>query len=234
MTALMPDDRDECEAPSSEAVLESAEFFRRLSREGLDRLRPVLRERRLARQQTVFREGQPAEFLWVLRRGQVRLGKTSPNGRVTTLEVLGAGEMFGALDALAAEVYPATAEAVTDSAAWCVPRRVVAGLVVERPELGLEILGVVSKRLRDAHERLRSFAHDPVPTRLARALLDAAHAGDARVTRRALAEAAGTTVETAIRVLRRFEREGLIRGEVGLVHVVDAPALRRVAARGDA
>jgi CRP/FNR family transcriptional regulator len=230
MTVLMSDDREAGAGGAAEVTLESAEFFRRLSREGLERLRTVLRERRLPRQRTVFREGQPAEFLWVLRRGQVRLGKTSPNGRVITLEVVGAGEMFGALPA---EVYPATAEAVIDSVAWCVPRRVVAGLVAERPELGLEILGVVSKRLREAHERLRSFAHDPVPTRLARALLDAADGGDARVTRRALAEAAGTTVETAIRVLRRFEREGLIRGEVGLLHVVDAGALRRVAARDD-
>jgi len=49
------------------------------------------------------------------------------------------------------------------------------------------------------------------------------------VTRRALAEAAGTTVETAIRVLRRFEREGLLEGQVGLLRVVDADALRRVA-----
>lgn len=234
MTALMSEGRDGAGARGGQVPLEAAEFFRRLAPEALARLRPVLRERRLPRQHTVFREGQPAEFLWVLRSGQVRIGKTSPNGRVTTLEVVGAGEMFGALDALSSEVYPATAEAVVDSVAWCVPRRVVAGLVVERPELGLEILGVVSKRLRDAHERLRSFAHDPVPTRLARALLDAARAGDARVTRRALAEAAGTTVETAIRVLRRFEREGLIRGEVGIVHLVDAEALRRVASRGDA
>jgi len=50
------------------------------------------------------------------------------------------------------------------------------------------------------------------------------------VTRRALAEAAGTTVETAIRVLRRFEREGLLSGEVGLLRVADIATLRRIAA----
>ena len=49
------------------------------------------------------------------------------------------------------------------------------------------------------------------------------------MTRRALAEASGTTVETAIRVLRRFERDGIISGAVGRVHVVDEPALERIA-----
>ncbi|MEN8183753.1 MAG: helix-turn-helix domain-containing protein, partial [Myxococcota bacterium] len=97
------------------------------------------------------------------------------------------------------------------------------------PRLTVEILGVVSRRLREAQDRLRSFAQDPAPSRLALALLHAANEGEARVTRRALAEAAGTTVETAIRVLRRFEREGLVRGEVGRVHVLDETALRKMA-----
>jgi CRP-like cAMP-binding protein len=57
----------------------------------------------------------------------------------------------------------------------------------------------------------------------------AVRSGDARITRRALAEAAGTSVETAIRVLRRFHREGIIRGAVGHVSVLDLPALRRIA-----
>jgi CRP/FNR family transcriptional regulator len=49
------------------------------------------------------------------------------------------------------------------------------------------------------------------------------------VTRRQLAEAAGTTVETAIRVLRRLEREGLVRSESGRIEVLDAGALQRLA-----
>jgi CRP/FNR family transcriptional regulator len=225
MTRVIPDPATP--ATPGEVALERAELFRRLPPERIERLRPVLRERQLTRHRIVFREGQPAEFLWVLRSGAVRLTKTSPNGRVTTLEMLQAGELFGALDA--GEIYPATAEATSAARAWCLPRRVVSGLVLEHPELALEILGIVSRRLREAHERLRSFAHDAVPKRLARVLLASARGGEARLTRRALAEAAGTTVETAIRVLRRFEREGLVAGEIGLVRVVDAAALRRLA-----
>jgi len=228
MTPIIRPDAGTAGSPAgaNEVEMEQAELFRRLSPEALARLRPEVRARLLPRRRVAFHEGQPAEFLWVLRRGEVRLYKSSPNGRVTTLDRIAAGEMFGALDAVGAESYPATAEAVTDSAAWCIPRRTVARLVLERPELAVEILAVVSNRLRAAHERLCSFAHDPVPARLARALLAAAREGEARITRRALAEASGTTVETAIRVLRRFERQGWIRSQVGLVRVIDEPALR--------
>jgi CRP/FNR family transcriptional regulator len=153
---------------------------------------------------------------------------------VTTLEVLQPGEIFGAMSALVeAEPYPATAEAVTDATAWVLARRELLRLLTEEPRLGNEILTVVSRRLHAAHERLRAFAHDPAPARLARELLRVARAGEARVTRRALAEAAGTTVETAIRVLRRFHQKGLIRGEVGRVHVLDERELSRVAGESE-
>lgn len=212
-----------------EIAIENAELFRALTREQLARIRGQLRERRFARQRRLFFEGEPAESLWLLRRGQVRLYKASASGRVTTLETLGPGQIFGAISALDQETYPASAEAVTGGAAWCLPRSTLLRLLAEQPLLGVEVLRIVSSRLHEAHERLRSFAHDPAPARLARALLEATRGGEAHITRRALAEAAGTTVETAIRVMRRFEREGLLRGEVGLLHVVDPAALRRLA-----
>ena len=63
----------------------------------------------------------------------------------------------------------------------------------------------------------------------ARAVLEQDKGERIEVTRRALAEAAGTTVETAIRVLRGFQRAGWIDGGVGWVRAVDRDALERVA-----
>jgi CRP-like cAMP-binding protein len=210
-------------------AIEQAELFRALAPEQLARVRPLLRERRVERQRALFFEGEAAESLWVLGRGQVRLYKASASGRVTTLETLGPGRIFGAISALEKEVYPASAEGVTGGVAWCLPRSVLLKLLAEDPRVGMEVLRIVSRHLHEAHERLRSFAHDAAPARLARALLDASSDGEAHVTRRALAEAAGTTVETAIRVLRRFEREGVLQGGAGLLRVLDSAALRRIA-----
>jgi CRP/FNR family transcriptional regulator len=148
---------------------------------------------------------------------------------LTTLETLGPGEIFGALSALDGHRYPASAESLVDVVAWTLARSTFVRLLAEEPRLGAEILGIVSRRLHAAHERIRALAHDSAPTRLARELLRAARDGEVRITRRALAEAADTTVETAIRVLRRFHRDGIIRGAVGRVSVIDASALRRIA-----
>jgi CRP-like cAMP-binding protein len=215
--------------PDDEVALERAEFFRALGPPLLARVRPQVREQLFPAHTSLFVEGQSAEALWAVRRGVVRLYKTSLDGRVTTLETLVPGEIFGAVSALDADRYPASAESLVEVSVWTLARSTFVRLLAEEPRLGVEILGIVSHRLHAAHERLRSFAHDPAPARLARELLRAASNGEARITRRALAEAAGTTVETAIRVLRRFHREGIIRGAVGHVSVIDAAALRRVA-----
>jgi CRP-like cAMP-binding protein len=94
------------------------------------------------------------------------------------------------------------------------------------------LLAIVAGRLQNAHERLCSFAQGGVPERLARVVIESATDGRVEKTRRLLGESAGTTVETAIRVLRRFEQAGWIEGGVGWIQVLDLEALSRVA-RGE-
>ena len=216
-----------------EIELAEAEFFRAMSRERLQRIRPHLTQREFGRGRVLFFEGQPADHLWAIRRGEVRQYKSSPDGHVTTLEVLGPGEILGALSALEEEVYPASAEGLSEGSAWCLKRSSFLRLLADEPRLGVELLRVVSHRLNEARERMRSFAHDPAPRRLAQALLRAARAGEAQVTRRDLAESAGTTVETAIRVMRGFERDRVIEGGVGRIRLLDESALRTIAGTED-
>jgi len=225
-------ERGEQQSTLEAVALERAELFRCLDPAQLARVREQLRERPFERLRPLFFEGDPAEALWVVQRGRVRLFKTSASGRTTTLETLGPGQLFGAISALDQDTYPASAEGVSAGVAWSLPRSALLRLLADDARLAVEVLRIVSGRLHEAHERLRSFAHDAAPARLAQALLDATREGAAQVTRRALAEVAGTSVETAIRVLRQFERQGLVHGAVGMVRVVDPAALRRIA-KGD-
>lgn len=212
-----------------EVELEEAEFFRAFPPTLLERVRPQLVEKRFVRGRALFFEGQPAEYLWAIRRGQVRQYKSSADGHITTLELLGPGGIFGAVSALEEGSYPASAEGLSEGSAWCLKRNSFVRLLAEEPGLTTEILRIVSRRLSEAREQVRSLAHDPAPSRLAQALLRAMRDGEAKVTRRDLAEVAGTTVETAIRVLRGFEKDRLIEGKVGLIILLDEPALRKIA-----
>lgn len=211
------------------AEVEKAEVFRVLPRESVARLKPLLRKCRFEQRRVLYFEGAECDRLWIVQQGQVRLYKSSSRGQITTLDVLGPGEVFGSLATSEQSTYATSAEAVTVGRAWWLPRETFQKLLENEPAVAMEILRIVSRRLRNAQERLRVFAYDPAPARLAHALLQASTNGEASVTRRALAELAGTTVETAIRVLRRFERDGLVRGAVGHIEIFDLDTLEHIA-----
>ncbi|MDP6978463.1 MAG: Crp/Fnr family transcriptional regulator [Myxococcota bacterium] len=211
------------------AELESAEVFRALSRERRARLAPLLRSCPFEARRVLYFEGEDAERLWIVKQGQVRLYKSSSRGQITTLDVLGPGEVFGALATIGQDTYPSSAEATTEGAAWWLPRSTFQQLIEEEPAAAMDVLRVVARRLRDAQAQLPVFAYERVPARLARALLRASPDGEADLTRRDLAELAGTTVETAIRVLRRFERDGLLRTVKGHIEIQDREELEHIA-----
>ena len=208
------------------------EFFGELSESRLAQLQSSLQLRPFGRRDYLYFESEPAEHLWLVCAGQVRTLKMSSGGRVITIERLQPGELFGMAAVLEDSKYTESAQAIVPGEAWRASRRVVLALADEEPELARRLVGIVARRLQAAHDRLCSFAHDSVPARLARAVLDEGNGGRIEMTRRVLAESVGTTVETTIRVIRGFEREGWIEGGVGWLRVLDPGALQNIA-RGE-
>jgi CRP-like cAMP-binding protein len=98
---------------------------------------------------------------------------------------------------------------------------------------------VMGRRLRAAHDAVRVLAVEPVEARLASNLLRIADREGVRgprglevpfhLTRQSLADMSGTTVETAIRIVGRWLRDGLVEDEGGRLVVRKAEALRQLA-----
>jgi CRP/FNR family transcriptional regulator len=224
--------RSQRTGPLRRFELEETEGFRSLSEARRARLRSQLQLYPFHAGEYLYFESQPAEHFWVARTGEVRTLKTSSGGRVTTLERLLPGDFFGMASVLDDATYTETAQGVTDGEAWRAPRRIVLEIIREEVGVGEAFLAMVARRLQTAHDRLCSFAHDSVPARIARAVLEQAEDGRIEITRRALGETVGTTVETTIRVLRSFERAGWIEGGVGWIRILDRRTLEGIA-QGD-
>ena len=215
--------------PLEPISIDQAEIFRSIPPERLAELRTQLSLRKLRAGEYLYFDSQPAEHLWIVRTGVVRTLKASIAGRVTTLEQLGPGEIFGMAAVMGNAIYNESAQALVEGEVWRARRSLLAEVLADQPAFAGEILALVARRLQRAHDRLCSFAHDSVPARIARTVLDQDRGERIEVTRRALSEAAGTTVETAIRVLRGFQRSGWLDGGVGWIRVLDRAALERVA-----
>jgi CRP-like cAMP-binding protein len=200
--------------------------------EGACEVRSVERGLRL------FEAGAPSTHVWAVLEGVVHIVRTAPGGREVVVEVIPAGELFGAVVALDDEPYPAAAVVAEPSVVWRAPSPLVRDLARLHPTLRSAILEHASSRLRHAHARLQSMALEPVEQRLARTVVMLAdRVGVARdgttaiaATRRELAGMCGTTVETAIRITGTWKRAGIITTARSHIRIVDRLALQAIAA----
>jgi CRP/FNR family transcriptional regulator len=214
--------------------------FRILSPAERELLDASARQRAVQRGDRLFEEGDDADAVWGVKEGVVHILKSGPEGREMVLEVVPAGELFGAIAAIENRRYPAGAQAAEDGAVWVLAASVARDLCRRYPSVRAAILEQVTARLRNAHERLRSVALERVEQRLARMVLALADKiGQARggqvtlaVTRQELADMIGTTVESAIRVTSRWQSRGLVSSSRNELVLADLSALREIAAGG--
>jgi CRP/FNR family transcriptional regulator, nitrogen oxide reductase regulator len=220
-------------------LLKTSAVFAGLPAKEIDDLAAVAQEQTHRAREYVFMEGDPARWLYVVRSGRVKIVRHSRTGRDVVLEMLGPGEVFGGVAVIERRPYPAAAQAVETSVVVRLPAETILALSERYPSLIREMALVIGRRLRAAHESVTSLAVDPVEARLAARLLRLAESDGTRgprgvtlpfhLTRQSLADMTGTTVETTIRVLSRWLRDGVVEDVDGRLVIHDVAALRSVA-----
>jgi CRP-like cAMP-binding protein len=188
-----------------------------------DDLDEILREARSVRYPKeihVFDQGSAAHSFFLLLHGHLRVEKTTPHGQQIVVRYISAGDLFGVAQALALDVYPATAIAAVDSVALSWPSKAWPRLVAKYPSLLAHTLQTVGRRLQDSHERVMEISGQQVEQRVAHALLRLAkQAGrnvesgieiDFPISRQDVAGMTGTTLHTVSRILSAWEQQGLV------------------------
>jgi CRP/FNR family transcriptional regulator len=160
--------------------------------------------------------------------GRVKVVKHSSLGKEFIIAFFGPGEIFGEVAVFENKPYPASAQAVSETKVLGIRREDFLSFLAHHPEVALRIINVLGGRLRDAQSRLRDIAGERVEQRLARTLLMlSSKLGPALpFTRQEIADMAGTTSETAIRVMSRLKNGGIIRSSRGKTIIVDEAGLR--------
>ena len=177
--------------------------------------------------QTIFYAGNEPMGFYTIRAGLVKIENVSPDGAAHTLRLMGPGQALGYRALFAGEAYRATAIAVEDVELCFIPRAPVLNLVQENPQVAMNILKRLSEDLRLAEEKWVTQVDKDASARTAEALLFLTdHFKDQEWTRREVAEWAGTTPETVMRSLSKFEADGWITTEGRLIRIQDRAALQ--------
>jgi CRP/FNR family cyclic AMP-dependent transcriptional regulator len=214
-------------------VLEHVPIFLDLDAEALRRLVGELRSRRYRKGETIFVTGDPGTSLCIVDSGRVKLALSSAEGREVILDLIGSGETFGELALLDGEPRSADAVAVEPTTLLLLDRDTFLSFLRERPDVAINLLGVLSRRLRRDAQLVQDAAFLDVPARLARTILRLAvqeQEGTLRTPRLRqsdLAAAAGTTRETLNKWLGFYIEQGAIKWDDSRVTVVNPDRLRQ-------
>jgi len=217
-----------------ERVLAGIPYFRALAAADLRRVaaRAVVRDVR--RGEHVFEEGAPAQGLFVVMEGRVRLVRIARSGREQVLHSEGPGATLGEVPLLDGGGYVATAVAAEPARLLYLPRDVVLDTCRRHPDVALGIIGVLARRVRTFAGLVEQLSLQDLTARTAGFLLSESRAAggttfELSATRDEIAARLGTVRELVSRSLARLRAAGVVRVAGRRVTIIDPRRLAELA-----
>jgi CRP/FNR family transcriptional regulator/CRP/FNR family cyclic AMP-dependent transcriptional regulator len=215
-------------------------LFQGLPSQALDDVVRHVRVRGYSRGTVIFHKDDPGTLLYVILKGAVSISLPSNEGKDLVLSILSAGDFFGELSLLDEEPRSATAAALEeDTQTLILPRQDFLELVREHPQMAIQIMALLSRRLREANVLAQDAALLDLPGRLARRLLELMErhgrqeGGGVRIglrlTQTDLAALIGATRVATNRQLQRLQQQGVLNWQAQHITVLKPAVLRKMA-----
>lgn len=212
------------------ALLRKAPLFANLSDQDLALLAENIHRRNFARGMIIFHKGSLGQSLYLIESGQVRIFIISEDGQEITVNLYGPGECFGELSMLDGLPRSAGAIAMEDTVTFNLHRDDFLHNLEKNPCIALNILQVISMRLRYTTIQAESFAFMDAYGRVAAKLLELAERYgvesngveiDLQMTQSELASWVAISRESVNKVLAAFRDQEMISIQRGKIVILD-------------
>jgi CRP/FNR family transcriptional regulator/CRP/FNR family cyclic AMP-dependent transcriptional regulator len=212
-------------------------LFANLDVESLRDLASVTRRRGFRPGEVIFHRDDPGQVLYVIREGKVRIYVTGPDGQEATLVVFGPGDYFGELALLDEQPRSATAVALDAVEVYALQRSDFLSAVLRHPRIAIQVMRVLSLRLRQTDSMIEDLLFLDVHGRVAKKLLELAELHGVRtsegiriemkLTQSDLAALVGASRESVNKVIGYFIDKRFISTEKRRVTILRLVDLRR-------
>jgi CRP/FNR family transcriptional regulator len=219
-------------------IIAAIPLFNGLPDDQLKAIRQIAVEKRFNKGQTIFTEGDATRGFFVIVDGRVKVYKVSSEGKEQILHIFEAGQSFGEVTVFTGQQFPASAQALSKSRLLLFSRRAFLDLIKTNPSLALNLLAIMSKKLREFAAQIENLSLKEIPARLASYLIylsEEQGAGDAvilNVSKGQLASLLGTIPETLSRIFAKLSGQNLIRVEGAKITLLDRQGLEDLAEYG--
>ena len=216
-------------------LLTLVDIFEPLSRDEIEAIQWKHLNTSVAEGEIFYTPMDLCETLFVLQRGRVRLYRATPQGREFTIAVVGSGTIFGEMALTGQRLRNCYAQAVEESEVSAMCRADVERLILDKPQVGLQLVHLLSDRLSTYETRLEDIALKEVPARLASFILQLVESEGVmtaegpriptRYTHRQLATMIGSSRETVTRAFTKLQKAGAVELRRRHIYVKDTEAL---------
>jgi CRP-like cAMP-binding protein len=219
-------------------IISQAPLFNGLSQEQLTQIRQIAIDKFYDKGETIFLESDDCNGFYIVVAGKVKIYKVSLDGKEQILHIFGPGNPFGEVPVFSGRKFPANAETLIKSHLLFIPRKAFVNLISEHPSLALNMLGILSMRLRQFTVQVENLSLKEVPARLAAYLTylaDEQATGDSvslTISKGQLASLLGTIPETLSRILAKMSKEDLIQVDARNIRLLNRNGLEELAQHG--
>lgn len=203
----------------------STSVFTGLSQKQLKALESYQTANTYKKQQVVFYEGNPALGVYCISEGKVKIYKTSDDGKQRIFRICMQGDLLGYASLFGNRPEQYTAEALEDSKVCFLEKNGFLDFLRKNSDVTMAVLARLSRESIRSHEQTMDQTFKSVRRRLAEFLIHLEGSFGVReekkgtsaiyltLTREELAQAIGTTVETTVRLLSEFKKDGILTEE---------------------
>lgn len=186
--------------------------------------------REYAKKTVVFRENETPRWLYYVEKGEIKIFKSSEDGRELIVKIAGPGEFLGYLAILKEDNYPESATTIENSVLKLIPKDDFLHLVYGNRDVNARFLKMLANHVSEREQQLIELAYNSVRKRVANAILmlKREEKNEINYLREDMAAIAGTAKETLIRTLADFKHEKMIDVRDGAIVVLDLEKLRNL------
>jgi CRP-like cAMP-binding protein len=207
-------------------------YFSGLSDADLTSISRHVFEKRAERGEILYFEGEPAEVLYFVLQGVVKVFKTSADGKEQIFSIIRPGDSFNDVPVISGGVNLASAGAMSTVTLNGIQKKELETIIREHPQVALNIIDVLSRRVEELMTLVEDFSFRRVSGRVAKILLEYGgkeNGEKPRLTQQEIAAMIGTAREMVGRSLKSLEEEGAIRIERNRIILADRDVLRGLA-----
>ncbi len=197
-------------------IIATIPLFNGLPADQIVAIKKIAVEKQINKGEIIVSEGDEGEGFFVIVEGRVKVFKVSTEGKEQILHIFGPGQPFGEVPVFTGQRFPANAQAIDKSRVLFFPRASIVNLISANPSLALNMLAIMSKKLRQFAVQIENLSLKEMPARLASYLLFLAGEQNRddlvtlKISKGQLASILGTIPETLSRVFAKLSGQNLI------------------------